>query len=95
MAAWIWELTENLMLSHLFRKCMDREKQHRTPRQVAFNKSEYQYPGGKVITMAGGRNFTSLYKMLPLYKHKFSKIGHYLSFANAQYTRGLEIESYS
>ena len=83
-----WELTENdaITLSGMY----DREK-HIDTSQVAFinlntNNRERYYNWQE-------EEITSYINIAVNYKHKFSKIGHSLS-ANAQYTRGLEDESY-
>lgn len=83
-----WELTENdaITLSGMY----DREK-HIDTSQVAFtnlntNTLERYYNWQE-------EEITSYINVAVNYKHKFFKIGHTLS-ANAQYTRGLEDESY-
>ena len=83
-----WELNENdvITVSGMY----DREK-HIDTSQVAFTNLDtdsreryYNWQEEEV---------TSYINVAVNYKHKFSKIGHTLS-ANAQYTRGLEDESY-
>ena len=83
-----WELNENdaITVSGMY----DREK-HIDTSQVAFinlntNSRERYYNWQE-------EEVTSYINVAVNYKHKFSKIGHTLS-ANAQYTRGLEDESY-
>ncbi|MCM4173608.1 TonB-dependent receptor [Arenibacter sp. TNZ] len=83
-----WELTENDAIT--FSGMYDREK-HIDTSQVAFtnlntNTRERYYNWQE-------EEITSYINVAVNYKHKFSKIGHTLS-ANAQYTRGLEDESY-